>query len=248
MAHIAEESSIMTTNTAMPAAATIFDNARQQGRKLLNEIESKQVLKAAGVPTTDTRLARSREQAIVLAKAIGFPVVLKIVSADIVHKTDVGGVKLGLGGEAAVGKAFDEILAAAKAKHPDAQIDGVSVQAMARPGVEVIIGVSRDEQFGPVLMFGIGGTMVELLKDVSFRIAPITRRDAKEMIRDIKGFPMLDGYRGSAPVDLQALEDILLKVSELAASTPQVGQMDLNPVFARSGDAVAVDARIILEY
>ena len=238
----------MTTNSAMPPAADIISNARQRGRKLLNEIESKQVLKAAGVPTTDTRLARSRDEAIALAKAIGFPVVLKIVSADIVHKSDAGGVKLGLGGEAAVGKAFDEILAAAKAKHPGSEIDGVSVQTMARPGVEVIVGVSRDQQFGPVLMFGIGGTMVELLQDVSFRIAPITRRDAKEMIRDIKGFPMLDGYRGSEPVNLEALEDILLKVSELAAGTAQIGQMDLNPVFARPGDAIAVDARIILEY
>ena len=238
----------MSTNSAMLPAADIIGIAQRQGRKLLNEIESKQVLKAAGVPTTDTRLARSREEATALAKEIGFPVVLKIMSADIVHKTDVGGVKLGLGGEATVGKAFDEILAAVKARHPGSEIDGVSVQAMASPGVEVIIGVSRDQQFGPVLMFGIGGTLVELLKDVSFRIAPITRRDAKEMIREIRGFPMLDGYRGSAPANLQALEDILLKISELAAGTPQIGQMDLNPVFARLDDAVAVDARIILEY
>ena len=225
----------------------IIQDAHKSGRKYLNEIESKQLLKEAGVPTTDTRLATSRDEAIILAQKIGFPVVLKIISPDIVHKTDIGGVKMGLSDKGSVGKAYDEIMAATKAKKPNAKIDGVSVQNMANPGIEVIIGVSKDPQFGPVLMFGIGGILVELLKDVSFRIAPITRRDASQMMREIKSFPLLEGYRGSEPVNIKALEDILLKVSEFAVKTPEVKEMDLNPVFARRDGSIAVDARIILE-
>jgi len=231
----------------LSATATIIENAQKSGRKYLNEIESKQLLREAGVPTTDTRLAKSRDEAMAFAKEIGFPVALKIISPDIVHKSDIGGVKLGLGDGAAVGKAYNEIMAAAKATQQSSKIDGVSVQNMAKPGVEVIVGVSKDRQFGPVLMFGIGGILVELLKDVSFRIVPITRRDAHEMIKEIKSFPLLEGYRGSEPANIKALEDILLKVSELAAKTPQIKEMDLNPIFARRDDAIAVDARIILE-
>jgi acyl-CoA synthetase (NDP forming) len=230
----------------MSVMVTIMENAQKSGRKYLNEIESKQLLKAAGVSTTDTRLATSRDEAVALAREIGFPAVLKIVSPDIVHKSDIGGVKLGLGDESAVVKAYDEMMAAANSKQPGSKIEGVSVQNMATPGIEVIVGVSRDPQFGPVLMFGIGGILVELLKDVSFRIAPITRRDANEMIKEIKGFPLLEGYRGSEQANIEALEDILLKVSELAANTPEIKEMDLNPVFARRDDAIAVDARIIL--
>jgi acyl-CoA synthetase (NDP forming) len=230
----------------LSAMASIIENARKNGRKHLNEIESKQLLKEAGVPTTDIVLAKSRDEAVVFAGKIGFPVALKINSPDIIHKSDIGGVMLGLGDGAAVGRAYDEMMAVAKVKQPDAKIDGASVQNMAKPGVEVIIGVSRDPQFGPVLMFGVGGILVELLKDVSFRIAPITQRDAGEMIREIKSFPLLEGYRGSDPVNIKALEDILLKVSEFASKTPEIKEMDLNPVFARRDDAIAVDARIIL--
>lgn len=226
---------------------TIIENARNSERKYLNEIESKQLLKAAGVPTTDTRLARSRAEAVALAREIGFPVVLKIVSPDIIHKSDIGGVKLGLADSAAVGTAYDEILAAARAKQPGFRIDGVSVQNMAKPGVEVIIGMSKDSQFGPVLMFGVGGVLIELLEDVSFRIVPITQRDAGKMIQEIKSLPLLEGYRGSEPANIRALEDILLKISAFVANTPEIKEMDINPVFARRDDAIAVDARIILE-
>ena len=226
---------------------TIIENARNSGRKYLNEIESKQLLKEAGVPTTDTRLATSRAEAVALAREIGFPVVLKIVSPDIIHKSDIGGVKLGLADRAAVGMAYDEILAAARAKQPGSRIDGVSVQNMAKPGVEVIIGMSKDSQFGPVLMFGVGGVLVELLKDVAFRIVPITQRDAGKMIQEIKSLPLLEGYRGSEPANIRALEDILLKISAFVANTPEIKEMDINPVFARRDDAIAVDARIMLE-
>jgi acyl-CoA synthetase (NDP forming) len=181
------------------------------------------------------------------AKELGFPVVLKIHSPDIIHKTDVGGVKLGLATATAAGKAYNEIMASAKAKAPSAKLEGVTVQPMARHGTEVIIGMSKDPQFGPVLMFGLGGILVEILKDVSFRIVPITRRDANQMITEIKGFPLLQGYRGSEPASITALEDMLLKLSDFVEKHPEIKEVDLNPIFAYKDGAVAVDARVILE-
>jgi acyl-CoA synthetase (NDP forming) len=226
---------------------TMIETARKEKRTMLTEIEAKQLLKSAGISVVDTRLATSKEQAVSIAKDIGFPVALKIASADVVHKSDAGGVKLGLKTAAQVGKAYDDIIKAIKAAYPSAKIEGVSVQGMARPGVEVIIGMSKDAQFGPVLMFGLGGVLVEILKDVSFRIVPLVKRDAREMIHEIKGFPLLQGYRGSEPVDVENLENMLLKVSEFIEKTPEIKELDLNPIFAYKDGAVAVDARVILE-
>jgi acyl-CoA synthetase (NDP forming) len=228
------------------STATIIDQARTQGRKILTEVESKQLLEEAGIPTARARLATSRDAAVQAARDIGFPVVLKVVSPQITHKTDVGGVKLDLKSPEEVAAAFDEIMAAARRAAPDATIDGVSVQQMARPGIEVIVGVSTDPQFGPVIMFGLGGVLVEVLKDVSFRIIPIAPRDARQMIREIKGFPLLEGYRGQDPADLAALESLLLRVSEFVEQQPEVSELDLNPVFAYKDGALAVDARIVL--
>ncbi len=225
----------------------IIEKARKEGRTMLTEIEAKQLLESAGISVVDTRLATSKEQAVAIAKEIGLPVVMKIASADVVHKSDAGGVKLGLKTAAQVGKAYDDIMKSIKAAFPNAKIEGVSVQTMARPGVEVIIGMSKDAQFGPVLMFGLGGVLVEILKDVAFRIVPLVKRDAKEMIREIKGFPLLQGYRGSDPVDVDNLESMLLKVSEFVDKTPAIKELDLNPIFAYKDGAVAVDARVILE-
>ncbi|MBI2980219.1 MAG: acetate--CoA ligase family protein [Chloroflexi bacterium] len=225
----------------------IIDRARSEGRNLLTEIEAKELLKQAGVNVIDTRLAVSREEAISISRELGFPVVLKIASPDIVHKSDAGGVKLGLKTAQQVGKAYDAILSAVRKQYPQAKIQGVSVQKMARPGVEVIIGMSKDAQFGPVLMFGLGGIMVEILKDVSFRIVPLAPRDAREMVKEIKGYPLLEGYRGQEPVDVTNLEKLILKVSSFIEKHPEVAEMDLNPVFAYSDGAVAVDARVILE-
>ena len=225
----------------------IIDKARSEGRTVLTEIESKQLLSQAGITVIDTRLALSREQATSISRQFGFPVVLKIASPDIVHKSDAGGVKLGLKTTKQVGKAYDDILLTIRQRHPQAVIQGVSVQKMARPGVEVIIGMSKDAQFGPVLMFGLGGILVEVLKDVSFRIVPLTRRDAREMIREIKGYPLLEGYRGQEPVDVSNLEEWLVKVSDFVEQNPEVKELDLNPIFAYSDGAVAVDARLILE-
>jgi acyl-CoA synthetase (NDP forming) len=225
----------------------IIDRAMSEGRTVLTEVESKEFLKQAGISIIDTKLATSKEEAISISRQFGFLVALKIASPDIVHKTDAGGVRLGLRTAKQVGKAYEDILAAVSQKHPQARIQGVAVQKMARPGVEVIIGMSKDAQFGPVLMFGLGGILVEVLKDVSFRIVPLARRDAAEMLREIKGYPLLEGYRGQEAVDVSHLEDMLLKVSDFAEQNPEVKELDLNPIFAYSDGAIAVDARIILE-
>ena len=221
--------------------------AREAGRIFLNEVESKQVLRDAGIETTQATLATSRDQAVEQASAIGYPVVLKVISPDVVHKSDMGGVKLGLKDAAETAAAYDDIVASINANQPGAVIEGVSVQGMARPGTEVIIGMSKDSQFGPVLMFGLGGIMVEILKDVAFRIVPLTRRDARSMIHEIKGFPVLNGYRGQEPADIEKLEDTLLKLSEFVQQHDEIKEIDLNPIFAYKDGLTAVDARIILE-
>jgi acyl-CoA synthetase (NDP forming) len=218
-----------------------------KSQNLLTEVESKELLKKAGIPIVETKLARSKKEAISISKEMGFPVVLKISSPDVVHKSDSGGVKLGLANTTQVGKAYSEIISSVKRAYPEAQIQGVSVQSMAPPGVEVIVGMSKDPQFGPVLMFGLGGVFVEVLKDVSFRIVPVTERDAREMIKEIKGYPILEGYRGQKPASISALEDLIIKVSQFVEKNPQIKELDLNPIFAYPDKAVAVDARIILE-
>jgi len=224
----------------------IIDRAKSEGRTILTEVESKQILAEAGIPIARAQLAVSREEAVAAARQIGLPAVLKIVSPEISHKSDVGGVKLNLGSDDEVAAAFDEIVEAAHRAQPEATVLGVSVQKMARPGVEVIMGMTKDPQFGPVLMFGLGGVFVEVLKDVSFRIVPLERRDARQMIRDIQGFPVLEGFRGQEPADLAALEDMLMRLSAFVEEHPQIQELDLNPIFAYKDGAVAVDARIVL--
>jgi acyl-CoA synthetase (NDP forming) len=225
----------------------ILSKARKEKRTVLTEIEAKQIFKEAGINCTDTRLAATKDDAVTLSEEIGFPVVLKISSVDITHKSDAGGVKVNLQDRAAVENAFDEIMASAREKFPEADIEGISVQSMAKPGIEIIMGMTKDAQFGPVLMFGLGGVFVEVLKDVAFRIVPLEKRDAAEMIRDIKGFKILEGYRGQDPADVPFLEDMLLKLSELVDKTEGIAEIDMNPVFAYKQGAVVVDARIILE-
>jgi len=225
----------------------ILEQAKQENRTQLTEIESKEFLQEVGIPVIETKLARTKKEAISLSKRLGFPVALKIASPDITHKSDSGGVKLGLANVTQAGNAYSEIMLSIRQKFPKARIQGVSVQKMARPGIEVIIGLSKDAQFGPVLMFGLGGILVEVLKDVSFRIVPLTRKDAEEMIREIKGYPLLQGYRGQEPADITSLEKLIVKVSELAEQYPQIEELDLNPIFAYKDSAIAVDARIVLE-
>lgn len=227
--------------------AEILETARREKRTLLTEIESKELLKAARIPVVETRLATSKKEAVELAVKMGFPAVMKIVSPDISHKSDVGGVKLGIQNATQAGKAYSEILASVKKQDRKAKIVGVAVQKMARQGLEIIIGMTKDAQFGPVIMFGLGGILVEVLKDVSFRIVPLEKRDAAEMITEIKGFPVLKGFRGQEPADIPFLEDLIVKVSDFVEKNPEIKELDLNPVFAYKDGATAVDARIILE-
>lgn len=224
----------------------ILGRARTENRTVLTEIESKQILAEAGIDCTETRLARTRAEAVALGDAFGYPVVLKISSADITHKSDAGGVKVNLKGRAEVEAAYDGITHSAQQKFPQARVEGISVQRMARPGIEVIMGMTRDPSFGPVLMFGLGGILVEVLKDVAFGIAPLEKNDAAEMISGLKGKALLEGHRGQDSADKSCLENMLLRLSAFADGRPEIAEIDMNPVFARKDGAIVVDARIIL--
>ena len=227
-------------------SADLIAQARAEGRTLLSEVEAKQMLAEAGVNVTETRLATSIDEAASHATELGYPVALKVVSDTITHKTDVGGVELGVADEAALRAACQRIHERVTAAAPNADVQGVSVQPMAEAGAEVILGITQDQQFGPVLMFGLGGVFVEVLKDVAFRIVPLEPRDASEMVREIQGFPVLEGFRGTPAANLNAIESMLLQLSEFAEANPEIAELDLNPVFARPDGAVAVDARILL--
>jgi len=228
------------------SVAEVIDKARSQGRTVLTEIESKQILDEAGIPVAKAVMARDAKEAAQAAEKLGFPVVLKVVSPDVTHKSDVGGVKLGLKSAAEVETAYAEIAASVKAAQAEARIEGVAVQKMAAQGTEVIIGMSKDPQFGPVMMFGLGGILVEVLKDVAFRIVPLEPKDARQMVREIKGYPVLEGVRGQPPADVAALEKLILQMSEFVEAHPEIEELDLNPVFAYKDGALAVDARIVV--
>jgi acetate---CoA ligase (ADP-forming) subunit beta len=212
---------------------------------LVTDVAAKALLSAQGIPVVPSNLARSPSEAMRLSKSLGLPVALKVVSPHIIHKSDVGGVRLHLASLAQVRKAYGEILATVRSRLPEAVIDGISVQPMAKPGIEVAVGLSRDRTFGPVIMFGLGGIFVEILNDVAFRVVPLQPKDARAMIREIRGFPILQGSRGALPADLGALESILLKLSALAEQHPEVHEIDLNPVFAYPTGALVVDARVL---
>jgi len=199
-----------------------------------------------GLPCTEFALADSRAHAVQIAQEQGFPVALKISSPDILHKSDVGGVKLDLNSAEAVEKAYDALLSAVKRGNPEARVDGVLVSKMASPGLEVIVGMNRDPQFGPVILFGLGGIMVEIFQDVSLRLPPLTKEEALSMIREIKGYRLLSGYRGRPAVDEQALADCLLAMGRISEDYPELIEIDLNPVFAYPDGVLVADARIIV--
>ena len=200
-----------------------------------------------GIPCAKFALANTKTDAVETAKALGFPVALKISSPDILHKSDVGGVKLNLGSAEAVEKAYDELLTAAQKNCPQASVNGVLVTRMAPAGLEVIIGMNRDPQFGPVILFGLGGIMVEIFQDISLRLLPLTRQEALDMIRQIKGYRLISGYRGRPAVNEQALADCLTAVAKMAQNHPSIVEIDLNPVFAYPDGILVADARIIEE-
>jgi acyl-CoA synthetase (NDP forming) len=221
----------------------LLKNKLESNQTVLTEFESKNLLKKIGIPIPEQELATTKEETIAAAKKIGFPVVLKLIAEDIIHKSDTGAVKLNINNEVEIANAYDELM-----KISSQSEKSISVQKMAaEPITELIIGMTTDAQFGPALMFGIGGILVELLEDVSFRIAPITEYDAREQIHEIKGFPILDGYRGKPKADLDAIVNTLLKISDLVIKHEEINEMDLNPVFIYENGLVCVDARIILK-
>ncbi len=231
----------------MKSAAEIISQAVKDGRKSLLETEAKIICKEYGIPVTRFELAKDEEETAKFATAIGYPVVLKIVSQDIPHKSDVGGVKVNLKDAKEVRSAYEEILSNVKKHDAKAQVVGVLVQEMAPASTEVIVGSTKDPQFGPAVMFGLGGVFVEVLKDVTFRIAPITEEDAREMVEGVKAYPLLKGYRGSPPADIEAIVEILLATSRLVVEHQEIKELDLNPIMVYEKGAKTVDARIILE-
>jgi acyl-CoA synthetase (NDP forming) len=224
----------------------IFDEAREEGRNYLLEPEAKTICMEYGIPVTTFRVAKTAEEAVKFADEIGYPTVLKIVSPDVIHKFDVGGVLLNLKRPEDVRDAYKKILENMKEHKPEAKIRGVLVQEMVPSSTEVIVGSTKDPQFGPALMFGLGGIFVEVLKDVTFRIAPITEQDAREMIIEIKAYPILKGYRGQPPADIDAIVRILLNTSKLVMDHLDIKELDLNPIMVYEKGAKTVDARIIL--
>jgi acyl-CoA synthetase (NDP forming) len=233
--------------TALNETAKIISQAQKEGRKALLETEAKAICMEYGIPVTKFKLAKNAGEAAEFAEQLGYPVVLKIVSPDIIHKSDAGGVMINLKSKTEVQDAYGKILENAKKYKATAKIVGVLVQEMAPQSTEVIVGAVKDPQFGQTLMFGLGGVFVEILKDVTFRIAPITRGDAREMVTTIKAYPLLKGYRNTPPTDIETIITILLNTSRLVMDNPQIKELDLNPVLAYEKGAKTVDARIILE-
>ncbi|MGQ9568409.1 MAG: acetate--CoA ligase alpha subunit [Anaerolineae bacterium] len=226
----------------------VLAKAREEGRLEIGDAEAREVLMACGIPVPQSKLATSAEEAVAYAEAMGFPVVMKIASPDILHKSDIGGVKLGIQTPADVRDAFDLLVYRATRFMPEATIWGCQVQQQVMGGREVILGMNRDPQFGPLLMFGLGGIYVEALKDVTFRVAPISRREASEMIQEIRAVRLLRGMRGQPPSDLDAIVDALLRVSQLVTDFPEIVELDINPliVFEKGRGAIGIDMRLVL--
>ncbi len=229
------------------AIEELLAKAHQSGRRTLTETESKQVLALAGIPVPREKVVQSPTEAAAAARELGLPVVLKIVSPDIAHKSDVGGVRLGLSSPEAVERAAEEMLRTIPTRCPQARIEGILIAEMLR-GQEVILGSATDAMFGPVIMFGLGGVFVECLQDVAFRMIPLDRQDASAMLSEIKGAALLNGFRGSPPVSKDSIVDAILGLAELAGRfRSRIQEIDINPLLATPDGAVAVDALVKLK-
>jgi acyl-CoA synthetase (NDP forming) len=224
----------------------LFKTVRDEKRHNLLETESRDVLTEYGISLPEGALASNAKEAVEAANKIGYPLAMKVVSPDIIHKSDAGGIKLGVQDEEGIERAFEEIVQNAEKVTTKEKILGTFISPMAAKGQECIIGMIRDRQFGPVIMFGLGGIFVEILKDVSFRVAPLAQEDINEMIKEIKGYKILTGIRGQKPKDIDAIKDILAKLSEIAIDNPEIKEIDLNPVIVHKKGASIVDSRIIL--
>ena len=230
-------------------ARQIFETCRKEGQTYLGELEGNEVLSCYGFSVLPTKLAETPEQAVAIAKEMGYPVVMKIVSPQIIHKSEADGVRVGLKTDKEVNAAFDEIVAGARTYNPKAHIRGVLVQKFSPAGQEVILGVNRYPGFGHLLMFGLGGIFVELFKDVVFRLAPIGRNNAVRMIRSIRSFPMLDGFRGKPKSDITVLQKFLVCLSDMVMDNPEIVELDINPliVHEQGKGATVADVRIIID-
>jgi acetyltransferase len=236
------------SSVCIPQVQELFERVRSEGRVSIGDAEAWTILECYGFTIPKSRLVETPEEAVEVADEMGYPVVLKLASPDILHKTDVGGVKLNLASPEDVQDAFDLIVYRAGRYVPGARIWGCQVQQMVPPGREVLIGMSRDPQFGPLVAFGLGGIYVEALKDVAFRVAPFSRQEADEMIREIRSYALLEGVRGEPPADHEAMVDALLRISRLVTDFPEIVELDINPlmVFDEGRGTMALDMRLVL--
>src|SRR5438477_3160125 len=230
------------------AVRKVLDAVKADERTSLTAPEGKLVCDAYGIPVPKEGVAKSAAEAAKLAVAMGFPVVMKIVSPDILHKTEAGGVIVDVKTAADAEKSYDTILANARKYKADAKIEGIQVQQMLAGGTEVIVGSITDGSFGKLVAFGLGGVLVEVLKDITFRLAPATRQDALSMLDGIQAHEILKGVRGGEPVNRTALADVIVKVSQLVSDFPEIVELDLNPVFATKQNAIAADVRIVVDF
>jgi acetyltransferase len=237
----------VTFDVDKAATQAVLDKARAEGRVMIGDAEARTILEAYDLQIPRSKLAETADQAITIAQQIGYPVVLKIASPDILHKTDVGGVKVGLQNAEDVRDAFELMTYRAQRYLPEARLWGCLVQRMVPPGgLEVLIGMKRDPQFGPLVTFGLGGIYVETLKDVTFRIAPFSPQEANSMLGEIRARALLDGVRGQPPVDKTALVDALLRVGQLARDFLEIAELDINPLVVYPQGAIAIDMRLVL--
>ncbi len=235
----------ITPEHDLEAARRVVENAIKSGRSELVEFQARDIVTAYGLPTPEADLARSGDEAVAIAEQLGYPVVLKIASPEVSHKSDVDGVRLGLNSAEEVRAAFWDIAARTQRLRPDAYVAGCLVQQMASPqSREVVVGFRRDKQFGPLLMFGLGGVYVEILKDISFRLAPLSVEDAGDMVREIRSYMLLKGVKGGEPVDFEAITDVLIRMSCLASDFPEIYEAEFNPVLVNSEEALVADARM----
>jgi acyl-CoA synthetase (NDP forming) len=218
-----------------------------QGERYVLEPQAVQLIEQYGIPYPAHGLARDADEAVEIAEELGYPVVLKVVSPQVAHKSDARGVLLGLGDSASVGAGFRAIWDRVGSSVPGARLEGALVCQEAPAGLEVIVGALEDATFGPTIMFGMGGIFTEVLRDVSFRVAPLRDRDAEEMIREIQGYPLLSGARGQAPLDVEALAELLLSVSQLVTDHTEIQELDLNPVRVYEDGLLALDARMVVK-
>lgn len=224
----------------------IIRRAIEEKRNSLLESEAKEFCACYGLPVPKHKVAATVKQAIEGAEAIGFPIAMKVLSKDIIHKSEAGCVELNIKNEEEVKKAFNSIMHNALKFHPNAEINGVIIEELLPKGIEVAVGALRDVEFGPTVMFGLGGIFIEIMKDVTFRVAPITTEEAKRMMREVKTYRLLEGYRGQEPADIETLAKILETTSKIMVENEEINQIDLNPIITWKKGAKIADAKILL--